>query len=326
MPEAIHSQLPFWLDPRRKKDAPVDLGAIKAELARRGVNSRGWRLYLDYGDALFAPLGKPWIHPDQPFASGPNAVAYLALLQACEMDVLPPPALVASLSHWGVPNDRLDRIPPLFFRAAWKAAIANQYESVVEAEFIREVVRVGLWFFGTGAFETADPASLKAGWAALLRRQQAWSSEQAAAIVPTGLPTGDEWNPYVRRVEWGAYRFEALTNEAQLMEEGESMQHCVGKYAPYCRGGVRRIYSVRERKSGRRVATFSLGYFDYANGHLCWECDQLLGFKNAEVLPPEVIVAADAVLRTFLELPARSFEKPVLPSRLKIEDFEDEEE
>lgn len=324
MPEAIHSQLPLWLDPRRKKVAPVDLGVIKAELARRGVNSRGWRLYLDYGDALFAPLGKPWIHPDQPFASGPNAVAYLCLLQACEMDVLPPPALVASLALWGIPNDRLDRIPPLYFRAAWKAAIANQYESATEDEFIQEVVLVGLWFFGTGAFETADPGLLKAGWPALLLRQKAWSSEQAAASAPTGLPTDDEWNPYVRRVEWGVYRFEALTNEAQLVEDGESMQHCVGAYAPYCRGGVRRVYSVRERKSGRRVATLSLEYVDYGNGGLSWECDQLSGFKNTEILPPDVIVAADAVLRTYLDLPAQTFAKPILPAKLNFGDYEEE--
>ena len=104
------------------------------------------------------------------------------------------------------------------------------------------------------------------------------------------------------------------------------MQHCVGAYAPYCRGGVRRVYSVRERKSGRRVATFSVEYVDYGDGHLCWECDQLSGFKNAEVLPPEVIVAADAVLRTFLELPAQTFAKPVLPSQVTMEDFEYEDE
>jgi hypothetical protein len=185
-------------------------------------------------------------------------------------------------------------------------------------------VLVGLWFFGTGAFETADPGLLKAGWPALLLRQKAWSSEQAAASAPTGLPTDDEWNPYVRRVEWGVYRFEALTNEAQLVEDGESMQHCVGAYAPYCRGGVRRVYSVRERKSGRRVATLSLEYVDYGNGGLSWECDQLSGFKNTEILPPDVIVAADAVLRTYLDLPAQTFAKPILPAKLNFGDYEEE--
>ena len=315
MPEAIHRQLPLWLDPRRREDAAFDLCTLKAELARQGVNSRGWRLYLDYGDALFAPLGRLWIHPDQPFSSGPNAVTYLRLLQACEMDVLPPPDLVSSLQFWGVPNDRLDRVPPLFFRAAWKAAVANQYEPRAAAEFIREVILVGLWFFGTGSHETADSGLLKAGWPALLRRQKAWALEQAPVVLPKSAPTGDEWNPYIRRVDWGLYRFEALTSAAQLLEEGEAMQHCVGTYHDYCRNGLRRIYSVRERKSGKRVATFSVEYVDNGDGVLVWECDQLSGRKNAEELPQNLIIAADSVLRTYSDLPTHFFVKPVLSAQ-----------
>jgi hypothetical protein len=324
MPEAVYSQLPLWLDPRRRENAPVDPGTLKAELARLGVNSRGWRLYLDYGDALFLPLGRPWIHTDQPFSNGPNAVAYLRMLQACEMDVLPPPGIVASLQSWGVPNSRLDCVPPMFFRAAWKAAVANQYEPRAAAEFIREVVLVGLWFFGTGAYETADSGLLKAGWPALLRRQKAWSLEQAPAVLPRNAPTGDEWNPYIRRVEWGLYRFEALTNAAQLLEEGEAMQHCVGTYPDLCRGGVNRIYSVRERKSGRRIATFSVEYADDGDGKLAWECDQLSGLNNAEILQPDLIIAADAVLRAYFDLPAQSFAKPVFPKRTADEANEEE--
>jgi hypothetical protein len=129
MPEAAHSLLPLWLDARNGAVEPVDLGVIKGQLAAQGINNRGWRLYLDYGDALFFPLGHLWIRADQAHSSGPNALAYLRLIQACEMDVLPPPDLVASLQQWGVPGDRLDGIPPMFFRAAWKAAVANQYET-----------------------------------------------------------------------------------------------------------------------------------------------------------------------------------------------------
>ena len=324
MPEAVHHQLPLWLDPRRREDAPVDLGTLKANLARQGINSRGWRLYLDYGEALFLPLGSPWIHPEQPYSSGPNAVSYLRLLQACEMDVLPPPALVASLQQWRVPNDRLDCVPPMFFRAAWKAAVANQYEPRAAVEFIREVIVVGCWFFGTGTYATADSGLLKAGWPALLRRQQAWSLAQVPVALPNSALTGDEWNPYIRRVEWGVYRFEALTNTAQLIEEGEAMQHCVGTYPDFCRNGMCRIYSVRERKSGRRVATLSIDYVDDGNGSLAWECEQLSGLKNAEIVQQDLFIAADAVLRAYYDLPAQAFAKPTLPAKVEAH-FEEEE-
>ncbi|MBV5332888.1 PcfJ domain-containing protein, partial [bacterium] len=243
------------MHPCQPKNAPVELGAIKTLLARYGINSRGWRLYLDYGDALFSPLSRPWIHPDQPFSSGPNAIAYLRILQACEMDVLPPPTLVASLARWELPDERLDRLPPLFFRAAWKAVVANSYPSYPSCkqcspeDFVeKEVLPV-----------------------ALLLRQQLWAQEQEALAPPQKLPLGDEWNPYVRRVEWGAYRFEALTNAEQLLAEGAAMQHCVGSFADYCRSGLKRIYSVRERKSGQRVATFSLEYADDGGEFLVWK-------------------------------------------------------
>ena len=115
-------------------------------------------------------------------------------------------------------------------------------------------------------------------------------------------------------MEWGLYRFEALTNTAQLQEEGEAMQHCVGTYSEFCRGGVRRIYSVRERKSGRRVATFSVEYVDHGNGTRAWQCDQMSGHKNAEILKPDIVNAADAVLRAYFDLPTRAFANPVLPA------------
>ena len=237
MQEAAHRQLPQWLDPSRRSDAPVDLGTLKASLARQGGNGRGWRLYLDYGDALFSPLGRQWIHPDQPFTSGPNALAYLRILQACEMDVLPLPELVASLQMWPLPNNRLDTIPPLFFRSAWKAAVANQYEHIDWTEFFMELTSVASWFFSSGAYETVEPGVLKAGWPTLLRRQKDWALEQRHQAPPIADPAEDDWDPYIRRVEWGLYRFQALTSAGQLREEGEAMQHCVGDYTDCCRAG-----------------------------------------------------------------------------------------
>ena len=312
MPEAAHNLLPLWLHAGQRDEALVDLGGLKKLLTRQGVNNRGWRLYLDYGDALFSPLGLPWICPDMPLVNVQHALAYLRLIQGCEMDVLPPPGLVASLAQWEVPGNRLDCIPPMFFRAAWKAAVANQYEQRAAAEFIDEVVSVSQWFFGTGTYTTAESGLLKAGWPALLRRQKAWSLAQPPVFVARRSAQLDEWNPYVRRVEWGFYRFEALTSAAQLFEEGDAMQHCVGSYANDCIDGVRRIYSVRERKRGLRIATLSVAYVDHGNNKLAWECDQLSGVQNAEIVQPDLILATDAVLRAYLDLPVKTFAKPVV--------------
>ena len=314
MSEADHRDLPRWLNLSRRNDAQVDLGALKETLAGAGVNGRGWRLYLDYGDSIFIRLGRPWIDPDQPLINALNALIYLRLLQACEMDVLPPLDLVASLPSWRLPNDWLHSIPPLFFRAAWKASVAHQYSQIDPAEFAAELTSVARWFFASGTYETADAGLLKAGWPTLLRRQKAWSLEQALRIPSCNSALDAEWNPYIRRVEWGLYRFQALTTAAQLSEEGEAMQHCVGSYADYCRAGVKRVYSVRERKSDRRLATFAVGYIANAEGAMGWEFDQISGVKNAEVLPQDMLFAADAVLRAYFDLPANAFSTPELSS------------
>ncbi len=50
-----------------------------------------------------------------------HQVACIRILPTCEMDVLPPRELVASIRHWRIPGDLLDVVPPMFVRAAWKA-------------------------------------------------------------------------------------------------------------------------------------------------------------------------------------------------------------
>ena len=91
-----HDLLSAWLEPANPDHS--DLGRLKRTLAERGVNGRGWRLCLDYGDALFSPLRSDFFSPYPSVANASNAIAYLRLLQACEMDVLPPPKLVASMA------------------------------------------------------------------------------------------------------------------------------------------------------------------------------------------------------------------------------------
>ena len=325
MTEADHRDLVQWLIPGRCSDASAataDLGALKKKLAEKGVNGRGWRLYLDYGDAIFARLGRPWICAGHHPINAGNALDYLRLLQACEMDVLPPLELVASLASWRLPDDDLCSIPPLFFRAAWKAVVANQYSRRDPAECAAELTSVANWFFASGLYRTAEPGLLKAGWPALLRRQKAWLLEQPPSAASFNSRLADEWNPYVRRVDWGTYRFQALTTEAQLIDEGEAMQHCVGSYAIYCRAGAKRIYSVRERSNGRRVATLCVDCVPTTDGALVWAFEQMSGVKNAVVLSPHMFFAADAVLRAYSDLPSDVFSTP----DLSVLDDDDEEE
>jgi len=51
--QQLPTHLPKWHSPLT---SPSPFGDFKRILAEHGVNSRGWRLYLDYGDALFMPM------------------------------------------------------------------------------------------------------------------------------------------------------------------------------------------------------------------------------------------------------------------------------
>jgi hypothetical protein len=296
---ALHDQLAAWFDIPVDEEG-ADLGRLKKELSARGVNARGWRLYHDYGDAMFAALGRPWVDADAPFSSGPNAAAFLRLLAACEMDVLPPPLLVRSLRQWHIPGERLASVPPLFLRAAWKACVAADYSGDGSAEHLKrfvddEVVPLAHWFFATLQHQEPEANLLKAGWPTLKRLHQESRREQTLQREARS-PAPAQWPVFVPAVEWEGLRFVSLASDAALLAEGAAMNHCIGGYGQRCRGGMLRAYSIRDRKSGTRVATLTVE--EVAPGR--WRIDAIKGHYNAPVTQP-VEVAAFSVLRSLEE-------------------------
>jgi hypothetical protein len=300
---ACHEQLALWFDIPADEEGP-DLGLLKKALAARGVNARGWRLYLDYGDAMFEALGRPWVDADAPFSSGPNAAVFLRLLAACEMDVLPPPLLVRSLRHWRIAGGRLAEVPPLFLRAAWKACVAADYAGDGSAGHLQrfiddEVIPLSRWFFATLQHREPEANLLKAGWLALQRQHQEWRLEQVLQREARS-PAPAQWPVFVPAVEWEGLRFVGLASDAALLVEGNAMNHCIGGYGERCRGGMLRAYSVREGKSGTRVATLTVE--EAAPGR--WRIDAIKGNYNAPVTK-RVEEAASAVLRSLEEAHAQ---------------------
>ena len=112
-------------------EASPALDEIKAVLAAVGINQRGWRVLLSFGDALLAPL-MPRAHgsasPSMP--SFRTICALLCLIQQCEMDVLPPPELTRAWMRMRFPSAKQDLgdVPVGLFRASWLEAVRRQYE------------------------------------------------------------------------------------------------------------------------------------------------------------------------------------------------------
>jgi hypothetical protein len=271
MPE--FEELPRWLALDGLPDPIPDLGALKTALSKRGVNSRGWRLYLDHGDAMFKPLRKNWLDKQNPARQGIAVCAWLCVLQACEMDVLPPHELVSSISEWMLPGGQLNAIPPLFLRAAWKATVLAQYADASAVDFVKnELIPLAQWFFQSGADKSTGHDRLKGGWEGLKRLRRESVPVEARKL------SLDDWPPIIRRFESGPFVMLALSNESELVDEGKAMDHCVGTFGDTCRFQPLRIFSIQRKKGGIRVATLAIK--EIKNGH--WEVDQLKGPSNAD--------------------------------------------
>jgi hypothetical protein len=296
--------LPRWLGAGLSTNKSLGLGALKTDLSKRGVSSRGWRLYLDHGDALFNPLRKNWLDKQALSKQASAAVDWLCVVQACEMDVLPPHELVASIGEWKLPGGQLNAIPPLFLRAAWKATVLAQYTDANVTDFLRnEVIPLAQWFFQSGSYQSAGPDNLKAGWESLKRLRR------ESVIVEAQKLSQNDWPPIIRKFESGPFVMLALCNESELVAEGEAMDHCVGTFGDICRFQPLRIFSIQQKKNKQRVATLAIK--EFKSGH--WEVNQLKGPSNADAGPGlweeidgllqivNAVSRRDAKLRKFLD-------------------------
>jgi hypothetical protein len=325
MPVSVnHRLLPEWYQFHIEMDGKQldDMAALRKALSSRGVNSRGWRLYIANGDALFWPLREIMLDSSVCTNQGVFAATWLKILQACEMDVLPPVSLVASISRWGIPEQKIEHLPVLFLRAVWKACIAAEYAGAYVVEYVDSaVVPVAHWYFSTGQYTEPNVNLLKAGWESIECRYK-----ESTAIKQSQLQTSSmEWSFPLGGVEYSGLRFVPLGSVIALAEEGRAMRHCIGSYGDRCRKSSLRAFSIRNRKTGNREATVTVIHND---GY--WQIDAISGKENAKV-DDRIVRATDGLLRSLDEATAEDAAFNALISNLKsrhsfsdIDEFDDE--
>jgi hypothetical protein len=223
---------------------------------------------------MFKPLSKNWLDKQTLPKQAAAAIAWLCVLQACEMDVLPPHELVTSIGEWKLPDCQLGAIPPAFLRAAWKATVMAEYDDVDAEDFIlTDVIPIAQWFFLSGAYRTTGPNRLKAGWESLKRLRREFVNVESQKL------SAEDWPPIIKKFESGRFVMLALCRESELEEEAEAMSHCVDTFGDICRFQPLRIFSIQLKKNRPRVATLSIKEMKGGN----WVVDQLKGPLNADV-------------------------------------------
>lgn len=143
------------------------------------------------------------------------------------------------------------------------------------------------WFVETKP--TLDKNQLKLGWRYLESKSSSWheqipSDESFAALAseqPSWKCILSEYSNSNLSVlpKDSPYRIIPLSTPQQLLEESQTMHHCVASYIDYCIEGSTRIFSVRLAVTNDRYATAELS--------LCkgeWQLMQLKGKSNRELI------------------------------------------
>lgn len=123
--------------------------------------------------------------------------------------------------------------------ADWHAGWLNRNPAVASA--IEQVIRRLL-----GHIEFARLLEIVRRWQDAFRRQIAADSEENALI------RGLTWRAPLEEFRTGDRVISPLLSAAELIEEGQKMEHCVGSYISDCRMGRLQIWSVRDTLGQRR--------------------------------------------------------------------------
>ncbi|HRQ56414.1 MAG TPA: hypothetical protein PLN31_03290 [Azoarcus taiwanensis] len=248
---------------------------IKAALFGAGINQRGWRLLLSFGDALLAPLmssGRSSSTATLP--SFPAICALLRLIQQCEMDVLPPPELTRAWmrARFARSQQHLGDVPVGLFRASWLEAVRRQYEGhalhLLLAEELPLVVR---WYFSLP--HPFPKAHSRHAWQWFHAQAQNWSLRCEHYL------SFDTWKPILPTPPaCSRFRIIELLSPEAVEDEARSMRHCIDTYISECDRGDYRVFSIQSISTGERVATVGM-----VNDDRAWIVDDVRGQDNEEV-------------------------------------------
>lgn len=243
--------------------------ALRANLLNRGVSPAAWRYLARHGSRLFRPF---WEH--QPDVDLFHWVAqYLAWLD--EMGLPRPPSLAMARTwidiemgycngelHW---NRGWWNLPAPILSAALKSPRRDV------PTFLKEFSAIAHWTI----FEKLelDANQRKAGWDWISRQWQASQIELAARATAGNA----SWVSHVGEMTAGNLIAVPLTTELQLVEEGLAMRNCLATYSGRCVNNEVRLFSIRRRDSGKRIADVSI--VPEESG--VWVVSDIKGYANA---------------------------------------------
>lgn len=257
---------------------PQPVAALKALLDAARIEPGAWRRLCRWGLASFASLGAAFLDPVA-VARYANFLLHLGL-EAPPADLAA--AVLAMARYRAPPSAFLDlERQPMWFMRAYAEALE---EGVTTAQLVAlpHEVRCCLdWLID--ASPRPDANQQHAGWPWILARaREHRKARELAAAVPWSVPMGE-----MRIDDW---RVVPLRNPAEVVAEAKAMRNCLEDYVDDFGSGNFAVYSIRDGRSGKPLACFSVGR---ESPRHAWEVEQVAGPGNAE--PTEELYAVAAV-------------------------------
>ena len=277
-----------------------DAGAVKCALGRHGINQRGWRLLLNYAEPLMSGLPVS-CDIDRVAARRTllSLVDFIRLVQQCETDFPPPSGFAIAWMRQEVPR-RPNRSPHLtlhIFRQAWSQYLRLDLAGADTGALTdRDLPLVLKWASDVYRVDVLNPS--RPSWQSLVRRAEDWRRRCVHSLHL------DVWQTVLdtELLHDGLHVLELLSPGA-IEDEARAMRHCIDGYVDDCLDGIYRVFSIQFRKTGERVATLGIGFFEDR-----WMLDDLKGPENSEVngavrsLATWVLCFANADIHRQLEL------------------------
>ena len=270
------------------------ISMAREALERAGLEPRNWKFVSRLSQETVRET--TWENRDTEAAELLNAVA--------SQGWNPGPAGISNmlqplLDRTGAKNtwDRTERTRPNAARALNLMARALAGSALAEAAaMMGEVPEIGDYVRDRSKNGQALTATT---WGGLRRASARWHQAQARERRRTrrtnmalrGRGTFLAWNSLLGDTEEDGARAAPLTDEMQLLEEAQAMDHCVFGYGESCASGEVRIFSILE--NGERSATTEIGL--QRDG--TWRAVQTRGRMNRTATAAAVATAESAARR-----------------------------
>lgn len=257
------------------RDGTVELHdafqGLKRALLEAGIGRGGWKLLCAQGrEACAEALSQSVTIGPGPKGHVARFVAFQARTLFAAGGTLPQPLLRSMLQNVLV----LQRMETLQLPARFLALAVAEYlhrPTPMERERFVDEEWLPLLSWFAKVRPKIVPNQWAAGWMALHKAARAWARQ---TLADDGPP---EWACEDRTFVGLDFFAVPLRSAAQLEVDGLKMAHCGASYAPACRAGGYRMFSARDIRTKKRIAT--IGIKAKPSG---WEVHLVRGRCNSE--------------------------------------------